>query len=130
MSVTTDQAIETHLQAMESVKVTDVDSAHKVIVHATSAIAAINQRMHPHRRWTRFPIFDAADDLLEKLEQWLERILKALASIAATTFVGLTYSITVGTTLSLTINIPSIDAPTEPSQVSHTASLGPDSSIA
>lgn len=96
---------EVHLMAMEATVVRDQASAHSALGHALAGVAALNETAGQIRLGTDTMDSPVAS-LAEVLEKWLQRLLDKLIEIVKTLAHGTTFSLSVGTGVSVAINFP------------------------
>ena len=97
------QLIEHHLDQMTVVPVNDEPSAQQALAHAMAAVGGINQGLTSGQPQT---LAGPVDGIVEKLEDWIKRLLDKLTEIVKQLAKGTTFSITVGTGISVTVNFP------------------------
>ena len=95
-----------HLDEMERVNVTDQTSAHVALAHAMAAVGAINQGLVPQPAQVPAAMASPVSGIVEKLQEWIKRLLDKLTQIVKALVKGTSFSLSVGTTISVTINFP------------------------
>jgi len=55
-----------------------------------------------------FRTTEIGDNVIDRLEEWLKRLLHTLDEIVANLAKGTTFSVTVGTSISVTVNLPAV----------------------
>lgn len=100
--MSTYNAVEDHLTRFEAIDAQDGPAA---IAHAFAAIGAINQQIAPPATTNDLMATSAllGGDLVEKLQAWIERLLNKLREVVKQLADVLTFSLSIGTTVSLTI---------------------------
>jgi ethanolamine ammonia-lyase large subunit len=106
----TNELIETHVKRMDDVIVSDVPTARQALAHATAAVAAINQGLIPPQSYESIGDLDPVEEIVNKLEGWIRCILDKLGLIVEKLGEGVTFSLSVGTSISVTINFPANQA--------------------
>jgi site-specific recombinase len=109
------QLIEARLDALDGMPVADDPTARDAFTHAMITVNRINQisaRAHAQAMTgAAVPI----DDILERLRNWLDRLVSALTRIVAELADAASFSISVGTALTVTVNFrPSAAIPAPP----------------
>jgi len=98
------QVIEARLDALDSMTISDDRSARAAFTHVIGTVSRINQLSARTRAQAMVGGAGApVDDLLERLEQWLDRLLGALARIVENLAGATSFSISVGTNVSVTV---------------------------
>jgi hypothetical protein len=95
-----------HLDQMEQVDLADQASAHVALAHAMAAVGTMNQGLVFERAATPGSLRSPANGLIERLEEWIERLLDKLTQIVKALAKGSSFSLSVGTTISVAINFP------------------------
>ncbi|MGH9122014.1 MAG: hypothetical protein ACRDYC_08715 [Acidimicrobiales bacterium] len=93
--------VEHHLGLIETTKIEDSPSAYAALGHAMAAVGAINLQLDassPPPTAFAGPL----DDVVAHLEGWISRLGNSLTAIA--TQLGASFSITVGTAITVTIS--------------------------
>ncbi|MHB8190670.1 MAG: hypothetical protein ACYDHP_09690 [Ferrimicrobium sp.] len=98
------ELIETHVKRMDGVIVSDVPTARQALAHATAADAAINHGLIPPQSYESIGDRDSVEEIVNKLEGWITCILDKLDSIVEKLGEGVTFSLSVGTSISVSIN--------------------------
>jgi len=98
--------VESHLTTMEGTEVDDQPSAHVALGHALAAVASIND---PSGQGGSQSLAGPVADLAELLQKWLKRLLDKLTEIVKALAHGTTFSLSVGTGVSVTINFSQMD---------------------
>ena len=93
--------LEQHLQMMTEISVEDEATAQQALAYALSAVGGMNQRLSATQQPTA-SLAMPVDDIVKKLENWIKRLVAKLTEIA--TKLKASFSITVGTTISVTIS--------------------------
>ncbi len=101
--------VEKHLTAMEAIDTSTDDGAHSALAHAMAATNRINDVHGDTSRIRERLEGDVSRDLVDKLDDWIKRLLGALTKIAAQ--LKATFSISVGTGISVTMNFGPFGAP-------------------
>ncbi len=97
-----------HLDEMEQVNVTDQASAQVALAHAMAAVGTINQGLLPQPAQVSSAMGSPVSGIVEKLQDWIKRLLDKLTQIVKKLVKGTSFSLSVGTTISVTINFPAM----------------------
>lgn len=100
--------IERHLNLMAVAPVKDEDTARQALAYALSAVGGMNQHLAVAEQPRTTPFFDPIDDIVKKLEEWIKRLFDKLTEIAKQ--LKASFSITVGTNISVTISCSPLDS--------------------
>ncbi|WP_276940021.1 hypothetical protein [Ferrimicrobium acidiphilum] len=103
-----DKTVEAHLECMERVDVTDNTTAHQALAHATAAVTTINQGLRHPRKYDFIRFRGPVEDIMDRLQGWVTRLLDKLDEIVAKLAKGSTFSLSVGSTIAITINFPPV----------------------
>jgi hypothetical protein len=95
--------IEARLDALDGMTISDDRSARVAFTHVMATVSLINQLSARTRAQAMVGAGAPVDDLLDRLEQWLDRILRALPRIVDRLAGATSFSISVGTNVSLTV---------------------------
>lgn len=98
-------AVEYHLDMMDRVAVHDEPTAHAALSHALAAIGGMNQGLAAGQQEAR-SLAEPAAGIAGKLEDWIKRLLDKLTEIVKALAKGTSFSLSVGTAVSVTINFP------------------------
>jgi hypothetical protein len=98
-------AIDEHLDAVTSV--TDEATAYEALGQVLAAVAAMNDALSAEQTAAARPQV-AGRGLIEKLEDWIKRLVGKLTEIVKKLAKGTSFSLTVGTSVSVTINFPAM----------------------
>jgi hypothetical protein len=98
------QVIEADLDALDSMKIDDDQSAREAFTHAMAAVSRINQLTARTNAQAMMGAGAPADDLLERRRQWLDRLLGALTRIVGQLAGATSFSISVGSNVSVTVD--------------------------
>ena len=93
--------VEQHLQMMTEMSVEDEASAQQALAYVLSAVGGMNQNLTAAQQPTA-TLSSPVNDIVKKLEDWIKRLVTKLTEIA--TQLKASFSITVGTTISVTIS--------------------------
>jgi hypothetical protein len=97
--------VEHHLNRMDGVSIRDESSAYAALAQAMVAVGAINQGFSAQpEQMDR--LTTPVDGIIEKLEDWIKRLLNKLTEIVKSLAKGTSFSLSVGTGVSVTINFP------------------------
>jgi hypothetical protein len=88
------EGIERQLTQMDGFGVYGNQDAYDALAHVMTAVAMINEGL-------------PSADVVEKLKKWIERLVEKLTQIVEQLTAGTSFSITVGTGVSVTVNFPS-----------------------
>ena len=100
------RSVEDRLDALERMRVSDDQSARAAFAHVMVTVSYINQ-LSAQARGRAQTIVGAEElggGLLEKLEEWLDRLLGGLACIVEKLSNATSFSISVGTGVSVTVD--------------------------
>ena len=97
------RVIEARLDAVDHMTISDDQSARAAFTHVMATVSLINQLSALTRAQAMMGAGALADDLLEKLEHWLDRLLGALTRIVENLAGAASFSISVGTNVSVTV---------------------------
>lgn len=97
--------VEYHLNMMDGVAIDDEPSAHAALSHALAAVGGMNQGLVPHQQLAE-SLVAPAGGIAGKLEDWIKRLLDKLTEIVRALAKGTSFSLSVGTHVSVTINFP------------------------
>jgi NADH:ubiquinone oxidoreductase subunit D len=102
------QVIEARLDALDAMTVSDDQSAREAFTHVVTTVSRINQLSARTQAQAMVGAVGApVDDVLEKLRQWLDRLLSALKRIVEKLDGAASFSVSVGTTVSVTVDFRS-----------------------
>lgn len=97
--------IDSHLESMTTVEV-DAGNAHDELAETLANVGKINSALAvPGSGADLMPGFGVEDDIVDKLEKWIRRLVEKLTDIVRALGKGATFSIAVGTTVSVTVNL-------------------------
>lgn len=91
--------VEHHLEMMANTPVGDEATARQALAYALSAVGGMNQHLGAAQQPAALP--GPVDGIIDKLEDWIKRLVAKLTEIARQ--LEASFSITVGTTVSVTI---------------------------
>jgi hypothetical protein len=95
--------IEARLDALDSMTISDDRSARDAFTHVMATVSLINQLSARTRAQAMVGAGAPVDDLLDRLEQWLDRLLATLPRIVDQLAGAMSFSISVGPNLSVTV---------------------------
>ncbi len=98
------QVIDGRLDALESMSVSDDQSAREAFTHVVVTVNRINQLSARTQAQAIMGAATPVDDILEKLREWLDRLLSALTQIVAKLAGATAFSVTVGSAVSVTVD--------------------------
>lgn len=98
--------VEQHLDRMSSTTILNDDDAHEALGVALTAVCTINQGLGSVNE-TVLGTASPTNGILERLEDWIKRLVAKLTEIVKQLARGTSFSISVGTVVSVTINFPS-----------------------
>ncbi len=96
--------VEDRLDALERMPVGDDQSAREAFAHVMVTVSHINQLAAQARAQTMVGAGELSGGVLEKLEEWLDRLLSGLARIVEKLSNATSFSISVGTGVSVTVD--------------------------
>jgi hypothetical protein len=95
--------IEARLDALDRKTISDDQSARQALTHVMATVSLINQLSARVRAQAMMGAGALADDLLDKLEHWLDRLLGAVTRIVENLAGATSFSISVGSGVSVTV---------------------------
>jgi hypothetical protein len=95
--------IEARLDALDTMTISDDRSARKAFTHVMATVSLINELSGRTRAQAMMGAGVPIDGLLDRLEQWLDRLLGALARIVEKLAGATSFSISVGNNISVTV---------------------------
>lgn len=100
------QVIDGRLDALESIPVSDDQSAREAFTHVVVTVNRINQLSARSQAQAQAIIGTATpvDNILDKLREWLDRLLSALTQIVAKLAGATAFSVKVCSAVSVTID--------------------------
>jgi nicotinic acid mononucleotide adenylyltransferase len=98
------QVIEARLDALDAMTVSDDQSAREAFTYVAATVSRINQLAARTQAQAMMGAGAPVDDVLEKLRQWLDRLLGALKRIVAKLAGATSFSVSIGTTVSVTVD--------------------------
>jgi hypothetical protein len=98
------QAIGDRLDELTSMPVTSDQAARAALKHAMVTVGQINQVSSQTRAQAMLGSAAPIDDLLTKLSDWLDRLVAALTKIVRGIADATSFSVSVGTAVSVTVN--------------------------
>jgi hypothetical protein len=98
------QVIEARLDALDAMDVGDDQSAREAYTHLMTTVSRINQLTARTQAQAMMGAVAPVDDVLEKLRQWLERLLGALKRITQELAGASSFSVSVSTAVSVTVD--------------------------
>ena len=101
--------VEKHLVAMAAVRLDDPEGPHDALGSALAAVGAINQSLASPPAADRQMMLSVGG-IVEKLETWIKRLVAKLTEIVKALAKGTSFSLSVGTGVSVTINFPPVSA--------------------
>jgi hypothetical protein len=101
------QVIEARLDALDAMTVSDDQSAREAFTHLTSTVTRINQLSARTQAQAMMGAGTPVDDVLEKIRQWLDRLLSALKRIVEKLDGAASFSVSVSTSVSVTVDFRS-----------------------
>ena len=93
--------VEHHLALMNAPTIRDDESAHLALANAMAAVGGMNQGLGMSTEST-IAFGNPADAIIKKLQEWIKQLVDKLTEIA--TRLKATFSLTVGASVSVTIN--------------------------
>ena len=93
--------IDQHLQLIADAPVNDEATAQQALARTLSAVGSLNQHLAV-AELTRTALLSPVDDIVKKLEEWINRLVAKLTEIAKQ--LKASFSITVGTSISVTLS--------------------------
>jgi hypothetical protein len=103
------QVIEGRLDAIDGMPVTDDRSARLALGHLMVTVSRISQLSAQVRGQAIMGAGASADDILENLGTWLDRLVSALTRIVANLSDARSFSISAGATVSVTVDFGGFD---------------------
>jgi hypothetical protein len=98
------QIVEARLDALDAMEVRDDQSAREAYTHLMVTVSRINQLTARTQAQAMMGAGAPVDDVLEKLRQWLGRLLSALKRIVEKLAGAMSYSVSVSTAVSVTVD--------------------------
>lgn len=98
------QLIEGRLEALDSMPASDDQSARQALTHVMVTVRRINQLSAQTQAQALMGAGVPVDDILEKLRTWLDRLVSALTRIVASLSDAASFSVSVGSHLSVTVD--------------------------
>ena len=95
--------VEARLDALDHMTIIDDRTARQAFTHVMATVSLINQLSARTRAQAMVGAGAPVDDLLDRLERWLDRLLGALARIVEKLDGATSFSISVGTNVSVTV---------------------------
>jgi hypothetical protein len=102
--------IEAFLALLDAVRVQD-GSAHKAFAHVVEVVNRINLLLSQVHEQAYSGRIGPSDDVFERLREWIDRLVTKLTEIVTDLADGTSFSITVGTGVSVTVNFPPHGSP-------------------
>ena len=96
--------IDGRLDALEGMPISDDQSAREAFTHVVVTVNQIDQLSARTQAQTIMGAATPVDDILEKLREWLDRLLSALARIAGKLAGATAFSVTAGSAVSVTVD--------------------------
>jgi hypothetical protein len=103
------QVIEAHLDALDGMPVSDDRSAREAFTHVMVTVSRISQLSAQVRGQAIMGAGASADDVLENLRTWLDRLVSALTRIVANLSGARSFSISTGASVSVTVDFGRFD---------------------
>jgi hypothetical protein len=97
------QVIETRLDALDAMTISDDASAREAFRHVMITVARISQLSAQARAQGLVGGGPPADDTLDRLSTWLDRLVGSLTRVVAELAGATSFSITVGGNVSVTV---------------------------
>jgi hypothetical protein len=101
------QLIEDRLDTLQSMPVTDDQTARDALTHVMVTVSRMNQASAQAQAQAIMGVGAPIDGLLDKLRDWLDRLVDALSQIVAKLVDATSFSVSVGTGVSVTVNFSS-----------------------
>jgi hypothetical protein len=98
------QVIEARLDALDGMPVSDDRSAREAFTHVMVTVSRISQLSAQVRGQAMMGAGAPADDILENLRTWLDRLVGALRRIVANLSGARSFSISAGANVSVTVD--------------------------
>lgn len=103
------ELIESLLAELEAMQLDSDGSAHEVIAQTVVLVNHINRTMSRFDTQMATGRSLRSDDILKKLKEWLDQLIGKLTEIVKDLADGTSFSISVGTSVSVTVNFSSSD---------------------
>ncbi|HTX27637.1 MAG TPA: hypothetical protein VME19_11520 [Streptosporangiaceae bacterium] len=98
------QVIEARLDALDALDVSDDQSARDAYTHLMTTVSRINQLTARTQAQAMMGAGAPVDEVLEKLRQWLDRMLGVLKRIVENLAGATSFSVSVSTAVSVTVD--------------------------
>ena len=98
------QVIEERLDALDGMPVSDDRSARQAFAHVMVTVSRISQLSAQVRGQAIMGAGTSADDILENLGTWIDRLVSALTRIVANLSGARSFSISAGANVSVTVD--------------------------
>ncbi len=98
------QVIDARLDALDAMHVSDDQSAREAFTHLTVTVSRINQLSARTAAQAMMGAGAPVDDVLEKVRQWVDRLLGALRRIVGKLAGATSFSVSVGSNVSVTVD--------------------------
>jgi hypothetical protein len=98
------QVVEARLDALDAMDVRDDRSAREAYTYLAATVSRINQLTARTQAQAMMGAGAPVDDVLEKLRQWLDRLLSALRRITGKLAGATSFSVSVSTAVSVTVD--------------------------
>jgi hypothetical protein len=98
------QLIELRLDTLDDMPVTDDESARAAFAHLTTTVSRVNHLSAQVQAQAMMGAGAPLDAILTKLSQWLDRLVTAMGRIVANLASATSFSVSVGSTVSVTVN--------------------------
>jgi hypothetical protein len=98
------QLIEARLDALDGIPVSDDQSAREAFTHVMVTVSRISQLPAQAQAQAIMGAGAPVDDILEKLRKWLDRLVSALTRIVENLSDAISFSISVGSNVSVTVD--------------------------
>jgi hypothetical protein len=98
------QLIEDRFDALENMPINDDQSAREALTHVMLTVSRINQLSSRVQAQAIMGAETPIDDVLERLRKWVDRLVSALTQIVENLAKAMSFSISVGTNVSVTVD--------------------------
>ena len=104
------QVIEGRLNALDGMPVSDDPSAREAFTHVMVTVSRISQLSAQVRGQALIGADAPADDILERLRTWLDRLVSALTQIVASLSGARSFSISAGAHVAVTVDFGRLES--------------------
>jgi hypothetical protein len=98
------QVIEARLDALDGMKIDGDQSAREAFTHVMGTVSRINQLTARTNAQAMMGAGAPVDDILERLRQWVDRLLGALPRIVENLAGATSFSVSAGTNVSVAVD--------------------------